>query len=98
MDRILVVDDESSMRLGLTEVLERAGFAVTAVDGGAAALDALAGQPHALALSDMPMPGLTGADPLATRRARHPDLPMIMMTAYGTTHDAVAAMNAGPPR
>jgi len=95
MDRILVVDDESSMRLGLTEVLERAGFTVTAVDGGAAALDALAGQPHALVISDMRMPGMTGTELLATVRVRQPGLPMIMMTAYGTVEDAVAAMKAG---
>ncbi len=95
MDRILVVDDESSMRLGLTEVLERAGFAVTAVDGGAAALDALAAQRHALVLSDMRMPGMTGSQLLATVHARHPGLPMVMMTAYGTVEDAVSAMKAG---
>ncbi|MBY0276406.1 sigma-54 dependent transcriptional regulator [Candidatus Binatia bacterium] len=95
MDRILVVDDESSMRLGLTEVLERAGFAVTAVDGGAAALDALATQRHALVLSDMRMPAMTGAQLLAAVRERHPGLPMVMMTAYGTVEDAVSAMKSG---
>jgi DNA-binding NtrC family response regulator len=95
MERILVVDDESSMRLGLTEVLERAGFAVTAVDSGAAALDALAAQRHALVLSDMRMPVMTGTQLLATVRTRHPGLPMVMMTAYGTVEDAVSAMKAG---
>jgi len=95
MDRILVVDDESSMRLGLTEVLERAGFAVTAVDSGAAALDALAARRHALVLSDMRMPGMTGGQLLAAVRARHPSVPMVMMTAYGTVEDAVSAMKSG---
>ena len=95
MERILVVDDESSMRLGLTEVLERAGFAVTAVDCGAAALDALAAQRHALVLSDMRMPNMTGAQLLAAVRARHPGVPMVMMTAYGTVEDAVSAMKSG---
>ena len=95
MDRILVVDDESSMRLGLTEVLERAGFAVTAVDSGPAALDALGAQPHALVLSDMRMPGMTGAQLLANVQERHPGLPMVMMTAYGTVEDAVSAMKTG---
>ena len=95
MDRILVVDDESSMRLGLTEVLERAGYAVTAVDSGPAALDALAAQRHALVLSDMRMPGMTGAQLLANVQERHPGLPMVMMTAYGTVEDAVSAMKTG---
>src|SRR6185436_5230860 len=53
MERILVVDDERAMRLGVTEVLERHGFAVTAVDSGAAALAALAEGGVALVLSDM---------------------------------------------
>jgi len=95
MDRILVVDDESSMRLGLSEVLERAGFAVTAVDGGGAALEALGRERHALVLSDMRMPGMSGTELLGAVRARHPGLPMIVMTAYGTVEDAVAAMKAG---
>ena len=59
MERILVVDDERAMRLGVTEVLERHGFAVTAVESGAAALAALADGGYALVLSDMRMPVMT---------------------------------------
>jgi DNA-binding NtrC family response regulator len=95
MERILVVDDESGMRLGLTEVLERHGYAVTAVENGAAALAVLADGGVQLVLSDMRMPGMTGAELLAAVQARWPGLPMIMMTAYGTVEDAVAAMKAG---
>jgi DNA-binding NtrC family response regulator len=94
-ERILVVDDESGMRIGLTETLERGGFAVTAVDAGAAALAALERSGYALVLSDMRMPAMTGAELLAAVQARHPGLPMVMMTAYGTVEDAVAAMKAG---
>ena len=95
MDRILVVDDERAMRLGVTEVLERQGFGVTAVDSGTAALGALAEGGYALVLSDMRMPVMTGAELLAAVQERHPELPMVMMTAYGTVEDAVAAMKAG---
>ncbi|MEW6269010.1 MAG: sigma-54 dependent transcriptional regulator [Thermodesulfobacteriota bacterium] len=95
MDRILVVDDESGMRLGLTEVLERTGYAVTAVEGGARALDALERERHALLISDMRMPGMSGLELLRAARARHPELPALVMTAYGTVEDAVAAMKAG---
>ena len=95
MERILVVDDERAMRLGVTEVLERHGFAVTAVDSGPAALVALADGGYALVLSDMRMPGMTGPELLAAVQERHPGLPMVMMTAYGTVEDAVAAMKAG---
>jgi DNA-binding NtrC family response regulator len=95
MERILVVDDESGMRLGLTEVLERRGYAVTAVESGAAALAALGAGDFALAISDMRMPGMTGAELLRALRERHPGLPVVMITAYGTVEDAVAAMKAG---
>jgi DNA-binding NtrC family response regulator len=95
MERILVVDDERGMRLGVTEVLERHGFAVTAVDSGTAALAALADGGYALVLSDMRMPVMTGPELLAAVQERHPGLPMVMMTAYGTVEDAVAAMKAG---
>ncbi|MBI3768924.1 MAG: sigma-54-dependent Fis family transcriptional regulator [Deltaproteobacteria bacterium] len=94
-ERILVVDDESGMRIGLTETLERGGFAVTAVDGGAAALAALERGGYVLVLCDMRMPSMGGGDLLVAVQARHPGLPMVMMTAYGTVEDAVAAMKAG---
>jgi DNA-binding NtrC family response regulator len=95
MERILVVDDERALRLAVSEVLERSGFAVTAVDSGTAALTALAEGGFALVISDMRMPIMTGAELLAAVQERHPGLPMVMMTAYGTVEDAVAAMKAG---
>lgn len=95
MERILVVDDETNMRLGLAEVLERGGYGVTAVENGNAALQALADQSYALVISDMRMPGMTGAELLATVQEKFPGLPMVMMTAYGTVEDAVSAMKAG---
>jgi DNA-binding NtrC family response regulator len=94
-ERILVVDDESGMRIGLTETLERGGYAVTAVEGGAAALAALERGAYALVLSDMRMPAMSGVELLAAVQSRHAGLPMVMMTAYGTVEDAVAAMKAG---
>jgi len=95
MERILVVDDEQGMRLGLSEVLRRSGYEVTVAESGAAALAALADGAYALVLSDMRMPGMSGAELLAAVQERHPGLPMAMMTAYGTVEDAVAAMKAG---
>ena len=95
MERILVVDDERALRLAVSEVLERSGFAVTAVDSGTAALAALAEGGFALVISDMRMPNMTGAELLAAVQERHPGLPMVMMTAYGTVEDAVGAMKAG---
>jgi two-component system response regulator FlrC len=95
MERILIVDGEDSMRLALGELLRKGGFQTTEVDGGVAALRALDKAPHALVLSDMRMPGMSGSELLAAVRERHPALPVIMMTAYGTVEDAVTAMKAG---
>ena len=95
MERILVVDDEANMRLGLAEVLERDGYSVNAVDGGEAALAALAEDAYALVLSDMRMPGMTGAELLRAITERHPSVPVLLMTAYGTVEDAVRAMKEG---
>jgi DNA-binding NtrC family response regulator len=95
MDRVLIVDDDANMRLGLAEVLERQGFATTAVENAEAGLDALAASGYSLLVSDMRMPGMDGAELLRTVRERHPGLPVVMITAYGTVQDAVAAMKAG---
>lgn len=95
MERILVVDDEANMRLGLAEVLERDGYSVTAVDSGTAALAELAGRGYALVVSDMRMPGMSGVELLRAVQEREPGLPMLLMTAYGTVEDAVSAMKGG---
>src|SRR5512145_731062 len=95
MDRVLIVDDDANMRLGLAEVLERQGFATTAVESAEAGLEALAHGSYALLVSDMRMPGMDGAELLRTVRERHPALPVVMITAYGTVQDAVAAMKSG---
>jgi two-component system response regulator FlrC len=95
MDRILVVDDDGGMRLALSEVLERQGYAVKAVESGAAALEALATTAYAMVICDMRMPGMSGSELLETVQSRYPGLPTVMITAYGTVEDAVAAIKAG---
>ncbi|HEY2388673.1 MAG TPA: sigma-54 dependent transcriptional regulator [Candidatus Binatia bacterium] len=94
-ESVLVVDDETGMRVGLTETLERSGYAVTAVESGPAALAAMEREAFALVLSDMRMPAMGGAELLTTLQSRYPRVPVVMMTAYGTIEDAVAAMKAG---
>jgi len=95
MDRVLIVDDEASMRSALAELLRKGGFEATTADSGEAALLELAQVPHALVVSDMRMPGMGGPELLREVRERHPGLPVVMMTAYGTVEDAVAVMKAG---
>jgi two-component system nitrogen regulation response regulator GlnG len=93
--RILVVDDEESVRWALNKALERAAYRVTlAADGpgGQAAAD----EPDVdLVLLDVRLPGRDGLEVLRRIRQRRPDLPVIMMTAYGTLQVAVEAMKQG---
>ena len=93
--RILVVDDEEGVRWALRKALEQADFRVDlAVDGPAGLL--AAGDPDVdLVLLDVRLPGQDGLDVLREICKRRPDLPVVMMTAYGTLQVAVEAMKLG---
>jgi len=93
--RLLVVDDEPHQRDMLQSILGRAGFAVTtAVDGGQA-LERLAEQAFDLLLTDQRMPGMDGLALLEELRSSRPELPVVLMTAYGSVASAVEAMKRG---
>jgi two-component system response regulator HydG len=95
MARVLVVDDEPKLGRLVAEMLELDGHAVMVVGGGRAALVELAARPIDLVLTDLKMPDVDGMAVLQAGRS-HPAAPeVIMMTAFGTTSDAVAAMKAG---
>ncbi len=93
--RILVVDDEESVRWALRKALERAGHQVDLAADGAAGLKASEDPGVDLALLDVRLPARDGLDVLREIRKRRPDLPVIMMTAYGTLQVAVEAMRLG---
>jgi two-component system response regulator FlrC len=93
--RILIVDDDSSMRRALAEVLGRGGFEVTQAADGREALERLGCDRYGLVVSDLRMPGLGGLALLQEIRNRHAELPVILITAYGTVEDAVEAMKHG---
>ncbi|MCX4245853.1 sigma-54-dependent transcriptional regulator [Paraliomyxa miuraensis] len=93
--RILVVDDEPSMRELLTICLRRAGHEVEAVEGGALALERLDARPFDLVITDLTMPGVDGLE-LLRRVIARPEPPLvIMITAFATTATAVEAMKLG---
>ncbi|MCH8333867.1 sigma-54-dependent Fis family transcriptional regulator, partial [Candidatus Sumerlaeota bacterium] len=95
-DPILVVDDETSMRVALRDVLERAGWKVQAAKSGSEAFAMIRSQePFSLLITDCRMPGMTGIELTRAVRKMRPTLPIVMMTAYGTVEDAVAAMKEG---
>ena len=93
--RILVVDDEESVRWALSKALERAGYQVELAADGPSGLVAAQDAGVDLTLLDVRLPGRDGLSILRDIRKRRPDLPVIMMTAYGTLQVAVEAMKQG---
>jgi len=93
--RILVVDDEESVRWALTKALERAGYRVDVAADGPSGFAAAENPDVDLFLLDVRLPGRDGLTVLRDVRKRRPDLPVIMMTAYGTLQVAVEAMKQG---
>jgi len=93
--RILIVDDEESVRWALRKALERAAYQVDLAADGRAGLQAAEDPGVDLVFLDVRLPGRDGLDVLREIRKRRPDLPIIMMTAYGTLQVAVEAMKLG---
>ncbi len=93
--KILLVEDDAALREALADTLEIGGFAHRAVDCAEAALLALAEEPFALVISDVNMPGMDGHALLAQIRSRYPQVPVLLMTAFGAVDRAVEAMRRG---
>ena len=95
MTKALVVDDERKMRRILQMVLERIGIDAVAAETGVEALDRFDAEKIDLVLTDLKMPGMSGIELLSELRSRDGDLPVIVLTAFGTVQTAVDAMKAG---
>ncbi len=93
--RILVVDDELSIRISLGDLLRRDGHQVEAADCAESALDSLKTQSFDLMIVDIKMPGMSGLEMLERIKEDDPDTPVVMMTAYGSINSAVQAMKLG---
>jgi DNA-binding NtrC family response regulator len=94
-DRILVVDDEVDLASSCQRLLQNKGYEAHLAASAEEALEALAAQEFQLVLTDLKMPGMGGMELLRTLRAEHPEVLVIMMTAYSTVEDAVQAMGLG---
>ncbi len=81
--KVLLVEDDPSLREALGITLELGGYAHRAVDCGEAALIALEQEPFGLVISDVNMPGMDGHELLASIRKRYPQIPVLLMTAFG---------------
>jgi two-component system response regulator PilR (NtrC family) len=95
MARILVVDDEPSMREFLEILLEREGHEAVCADSAEAALVALESDDLDLVISDIRMPGMSGLELLDRVTELNPEALVVLITAHGSTETAVEAMKRG---
>jgi DNA-binding NtrC family response regulator len=92
---VLVVDDEKNMRLSLKTVLTDERYSVRAVESAEEALELLAREDFFMVITDARLGGMNGYQFLSKSRARWPELPVLMITAYATPKLAVEAIQAG---
>jgi two-component system NtrC family response regulator len=95
MNRILLVDDDDNLRWVLQTQLEQMGYAVATAADGAGALAAIDREPPSLVLTDLKMPGMSGMDLLERIRREYPEIPVLIITAFGTIQSAVQAIRSG---
>lgn len=93
--KILVVDDEPSMRNYLSAILGREGYQVQTAEDGISALEVLGKQDFDVVIADIKMPGLDGIQLLGAIKTEHPDTEVMVITAYSTWASAVEAMRLG---
>jgi DNA-binding NtrC family response regulator len=93
--RLLIIDDEPSIRESLETLLTLEGFDVTLARDGKQGLEVLSRSEFDLLLLDLALPGESGIDLLPRITAMHPQLPVIMITAFGTVGNVVDAIRAG---
>jgi DNA-binding NtrC family response regulator len=93
--RILIIDDEAAIRESLDTMLTLEGFNVTLAIDGAMGMDLLSRNQYDLLLLDLALPGESGLDLLPRIIEMHPQLPVIMITAFGTMGNVVDAIRAG---
>jgi two-component system response regulator AtoC len=95
MNIILIVDDELNMRLVLSAMLKKEGFEISSASNGREALQILKSKKIAVVITDLRMPGIDGMELLTIISERHPEIPVIMITAHGTISTAVEALKKG---
>jgi DNA-binding NtrC family response regulator len=92
---ILIVDDEEMMRSLLEKILGREGYKIKTAEDGVAALDVLRAEKIDIIISDMKMPRMNGFELLKIVKKEHPQIGVIIMTAYGDTYTVKDALLLG---
>jgi two-component system, NtrC family, response regulator PilR len=95
MSKILVVDDEQSMRDFLSIMLKKEGYDVVTAENGGGALKAIQAEIFDLVITDVKMPDIDGIEVLKTVKEVSPETVVIMITAFATAETAVEAMKLG---
>ena len=93
--RILVVDDEASIRDLLSKTLALAEYEVDTASDASAALDRVRGTAYDLLIADLKMPGMDGLTLIRQVKRMRSDLPVIIITGYSTESSAIEAVNLG---
>jgi len=93
--RILIIDDEEAIRESLDTLLTLEGFAVNTASDGPSGMELLSRNEYDLLLLDLALPGQSGIDLLPRIVEIQPNLPVIMITAFGTVGNVVDAIRAG---
>ena len=92
---ILIVDDEKNARMGLKKFLESRDYEVMTSESAEEALQVIHQERPDIVLTDIRMPGTDGVNLLEKIKAKHPEITVLLLTAYGTVENAVKAMKLG---
>lgn len=90
--RILVVDDDTNVRVSLTKALSLQGFSVSSAESGEKALAILRSAPYTLMILDMMMPGMDGVEVMRQTRSIQPHLLILVLTAHASLDYAIASI------
>jgi len=95
MEPLLLVEDKTELRTMLRKALERAGYTVDEAPDGAAAIQKVRARRYLMVITDLKMPGASGLDVLRETKQADAAIPVLLLTAYGSVEEAVAAMKDG---
>ncbi len=93
--KLLLIDDEKQFVSTLSERLDLRGFEVKAVNDGEEGLKIVESNFPDLVILDLKMPGLSGIEVLTRIKSSHPDMPVILLTGYGSTEEGLKGKKAG---
>lgn len=96
--RVLIIDDEASIRDLCARVLTRAGFTVATADNGDEGVRRLEEGPFDLVISDIRMPGVSGLDVLEAAKRLYPSISVVLITGFGTPETIARAKTSGADR